>query len=251
MSASSAVASKAVKRVTKKTDETVAAVAAPVAVAAATPATPKAAVAKATKATKAATTTAVATPVAAAIVAAPVAAASAAVETAAAGVEAVVEETRLEDEVRTITTALLSVREQVSRLITDAKKLEKRSAKLQKLADKRRRRRVAVDAEGKPARISIFLVPTPMSNDLCAFMGRPSGSLESRSNVTKFITNYVKENNLKNKHDINADAKMRKLLNLTEADKLTYFNLQKYLNVHYLKTNAAAAAAAATATATA
>jgi chromatin remodeling complex protein RSC6 len=66
-------------------------------------------------------------------------------------------------------------------------------------------------------------------------MGRAAGSQESRSNVTKFITNYVKEKNLKNKHDIKADAPLLKLLNLTAEDKLTYFNLQKYLNVHYLK----------------
>jgi chromatin remodeling complex protein RSC6 len=66
-------------------------------------------------------------------------------------------------------------------------------------------------------------------------MGRAAGSQESRSNVTKFITTYVKEKNLKNKHDITADAALLKLLNLTAEDKLTYFNLQKYLNVHYLK----------------
>jgi len=84
--------------------------------------------------------------------------------------------------------------------------------------------------------VSIFQVPTGLTPELCTFMGRPAGSLESRSNVTKFITKYVSDNNLKNKHDINADAKLLKLLRLTKEDKLTYFNLQKYLNVHYLKT---------------
>ena len=83
-------------------------------------------------------------------------------------------------------------------------------------------------------------------------MGRAVGSKESRSNVTKFITTYVKEKNLKDKHDIKGDAALLKLLNLKAEDKLTYFNLQKYLNVHYLKSDAALArdaAAAATATA--
>jgi chromatin remodeling complex protein RSC6 len=89
--------------------------------------------------------------------------------------------------------------------------------------------------EGKPARVSIFQIPTDISPALCAFMGRPAGSQESRSNVTKFITGYVKEKNLKDKHDIKGDAALLKLLNLTKEDKLTYFNLQKYLNVHYLK----------------
>ena len=212
------------KRVTKKTEE----VAAPAAPAAA----PAAAPVSVTKSKKAA---AVAAPAAAP---APVTA-SAAVPAAAA--EATVsaaepEEVRLETEAKSITARLLAVRETVSELISEAKRLEKKAAKVQKLADKRRRRKVVEGEPGKPARVSIFQVPTGLTPELCTFMGRPAGSLESRSNVTKFITKYVSDNNLKNKHDINADAKLLKLLRLTKEDKLTYFNLQKYLNVHYLKT---------------
>jgi chromatin remodeling complex protein RSC6 len=135
------------------------------------------------------------------------------------------------------------VRETVSELISEAKRLEKKAAKVQKLADKRRRRKAVEGEPGKPARVSIFQVPTGLTPELCAFMGRPAGSLESRSNVTKFITKYVSDNNLKNKHDINGDAKLLKLLRLTKEDKLTYFNLQKYLNVHYLKADKPAATA--------
>jgi chromatin remodeling complex protein RSC6 len=149
---------------------------------------------------------------------------------------AVPEEVRLESEAKSITARLLAVRETVSELISEAKRLEKKAAKVQKLADKRRRRKAPVEGEeGKPARVSIFQIPTDISPALCAFMGRPAGSQESRSNVTKFITGYVKEKNLKDKHDIKGDAALLKLLNLTKEDKLTYFNLQKYLNVHYLK----------------
>jgi chromatin remodeling complex protein RSC6 len=148
----------------------------------------------------------------------------------------VVEEVRLEAEAKSITARLLAVRETVSELISEAKRLEKKAAKVQKLADKRRRRKAPVEGEeGKPVRVSIFQIPTAISPALCAFMGRPAGSKESRSNVTKFITGYVKEKNLKDKHDIKGDAALLKLLNLKAEDKLTYFNLQKYLNVHYLK----------------
>jgi chromatin remodeling complex protein RSC6 len=208
------------KRVTKKTEEV--AVAAPVAVAAA-PAAPAA-----TKSKKAAAAAAPAPVVAAA----PVVATPAPVA-AEGAVEA--EEVRLETEAKSITARLLAVRETVSELISEAKRLEKKAAKVQKLADKRRRRKAVEGEPGKPARVSIFQVPTGLTPELCAFMGRPAGSLESRSNVTKFITKYVSDNNLKNKHDINGDAKLLKLLRLTKEDKLTYFNLQKYLNVHYLK----------------
>jgi hypothetical protein len=236
MNAATASATKtaAAKKVTKKTEEV--AVAAPVVVAATASAvkpatasaTASAAPKKAAKATASATP-AVATP-------APVAAAATPAVAGEASAAAVPEEVRLEAEAKSITARLLAVRETVSELISEAKRLEKKAAKVQKLADKRRRRKAPVEGEeGKPARVSIFQVPTDISPALCAFMGRPAGSQESRSNVTKFITTYVKEKNLKNKHDITADAALLKLLNLTKEDKLTYFNLQKFLNVHYLK----------------
>ena len=214
-------------------------VAAPVAAPAVTTATKKAATAAPVAATTApvAATTAPVKKAKAAATAAPVAATVTAtpVVTATETTE-VVEEVRLESEAKSITARLLAVRETVSELISEAKRLEKKAAKVQKLADKRRRRKAPVEGEeGKPARVSIFQIPTDISPALCAFMGRAAGSQESRSNVTKFITTYVKEKNLKNKHDITADAPLLKLLNLTAEDKLTYFNLQKYLNIHYLK----------------
>ena len=208
------------KRVTKKSEEV--AVAAPAAAAAPVAASP----AKSKKSAAAAAP--------APAVAAPAPVAAPATASAAEATEAP-EEVRLETEAKSITARLLAVRETVSELISEAKRLEKKAAKVQKLADKRRRRKVVEGEPGKPARVSIFQVPTGLTPELCAFMGRPAGSLESRSNVTKFITKYVSDNNLKNKHDINADAKLLKLLRLNKEDKLTYFNLQKYLNVHYLK----------------
>jgi chromatin remodeling complex protein RSC6 len=57
----------------------------------------------------------------------------------------------------------------------------------------------------------------------------------SRSNVTKAVTTYIKEKGLKNKHDIKPDAPLRKLLAVPETEALTYFNLQRYLNKHYIK----------------
>ena len=240
---SAAPAKTAAKRVTKKTEET----AAPVAVAPVT--APVAAKATKTKATASAaalsTASAAAAAAAPAVTAAVTATASTApaVAAATASTGEVVEEVRLESEAKSITARLLAVRETVSELISEAKRLEKKAARVQKLADKRRRRKVVEGEEGKPARVSIFQIPTNISPALCAFMGRPTGSQESRSNVTKFITGYVKEHNLKNKHDIHADAKLLKLLNLNKEDKLTYFNLQKYLNVHYLKAVPATATA--------
>ena len=219
-----ASATKVTKKVSKKTEEVVApVVAAPAPVVAA--AAPKG---KKVKEVAAPAPVVVAAPVEAV----PVVAA-----------EAEPAEVRLEAEVKSLTARLMALREVVSELVTESKRLEKKSGKVQKVADKRRRRAKTTEGgEAKPARVSIFQIPVKISPELCSFMGRPAGSEESRSNVTKYVTTYVKEKNLKNKHDINPDDKLRALLRVPASDKLTYFNLQKFLNVHYVKAAPAVAA---------
>jgi chromatin remodeling complex protein RSC6 len=219
------------KTVSKKTDAKTAApsgvvapVAAPV-VEAAAPA--KKAAAPKKVAAPAATT-------AAPVLAAPVVAAT--VEaTAVEGADAAV--SSVQDDVKAMLTQANTVRETVGALVAELKRVEKRVARLQKEADKRKRRQKK-PVEGEPIvprKPSIFELPTPLSNELCSFLGRPSGSKESRSNITKAITTYVKEKNLKEKHTIKPDTKLKALLGVAEGDVLTYFNLQRYLNRHYLK----------------
>jgi len=148
----------------------------------------------------------------------------------------------VQDDVKSMLTQANAVRETVSALVAELKRVEKRVARLQKEADKRRRR-VKKPVEGEavvPRKPSIFELPTPLSNALCSFLGRASGSLESRSNNTNAITSYVKEKNLKEKHTIKPDAKLTALLGVKDGEVLTYFNLQRYLNPHYLKTAAPA-----------
>jgi chromatin remodeling complex protein RSC6 len=143
----------------------------------------------------------------------------------------------VQDDVKAMLTQANTVRETVGALVAELKRLEKRVARLQKEADKRKRKQKK-PVEGEPVvprKPSIFELPTPLSNELCSFLGRPSGSKESRSNITKAITTYVKEKNLKDKHTIKPDAKLKALLGVADADVLTYFNLQRYLNRHYLK----------------
>jgi len=216
------------KRVSKKEVAPAAApvvAAAPAPVAAAAPAAEK----KVTK--KAAAAPAAAAPV----VAAP---ASAAVATPAAVTEVAAEApaTSLDDDLKVVLGRLTGLREVVSTMITEVKKLEKRVHREIKDARKRRRRVKAEGEEGaKPRGPSIFEIPTKVTDELCVFLGKPKGTLISRSNVTREINNYVKEKNLKNKHDIKPDAALKKLLRLTDADNLTYFNLQRYLNTHYVK----------------
>jgi chromatin remodeling complex protein RSC6 len=60
----------------------------------------------------------------------------------------------------------------------------------------------------------------------------------ARTLVTSEINTYIRENNLKdptNGRQINADAKLAALLQLKADDKLTYFNLQRYMRIHFEK----------------
>jgi upstream activation factor subunit UAF30 len=144
--------------------------------------------------------------------------------------------TTLDDDLKAVASNLNSLRETAATLLGQVKKLEKRVHREMKDARKRRRR-VKVDENGVEVKRapSIFERPTQVTAELLTFLGRPAGTLMSRSEVTKAVNEYVKTHNLKNKHDIKPDAPLRKLLAVGESEPLTYFNLQRYLNRHYVK----------------
>jgi len=135
-----------------------------------------------------------------------------------------------------VTGNLNTLRETVSAMLGQVKKLEKRVHRELKDARKRKRRVAPVEgADAKPRVPSIFERPTQVTDELCKFLGKANGTLMSRSEVTKGVNNYVKEKGLKNKHDIKPDASLKVLLAIGEGEPLTYFNLQRYLNRHYIK----------------
>lgn len=181
------------------------------------------------KAVKADVTTAAAPAVVVAPVSAPAAEAAAATAPA-------VPATTLDEDIKAVTSNLATMRETVAALMGQIKRLEKRTHREIKDARKRKRR-VKTDENGVEIKRapSIFERPTKISTELCSFLGKAAGSEMSRSEVTKAVNNYVKEKGLKNKHDIKPDALLKKLLGVPEGEQLTYFNLQKYLNKHYIK----------------
>jgi upstream activation factor subunit UAF30 len=82
-----------------------------------------------------------------------------------------------------------------------------------------------------------FLKPVKISQDMAKFTGWKSDDLKSRVDVTKFICNYIRENNLQNPEDrrqILADKKLSKLLDYQQDDKpLTYYRIQTYMKKHF------------------
>lgn len=89
----------------------------------------------------------------------------------------------------------------------------------------------------KPRSPSGFAKPSPISDELAGFLDVPAGTQLARTEVTSKIIAYVKENVLQNeanKKEIVPNDKLRKLLQPSDGDIITFFNLQTYLKKHFL-----------------
>jgi chromatin remodeling complex protein RSC6 len=210
---------KSTKKVATKT-ETV--VTAPVVAAAAAVAAPKASAKKNDKATPVAAVT-------------PVVAAVPAV--------AATTEVHEEDISATLQKSIADLHEQLTNLKAAAssaanalKTIEKQAGRVIKKADRRKKRKVETTEGGEPkVSTCIFTKPVKVTDELCAFLGKPKGTEVSRSAVTKGVLAYAKSHSLMDKQAIKADAALRKLLTLDEGQDLTILNLQKFLRRHYVK----------------
>jgi chromatin remodeling complex protein RSC6 len=82
-----------------------------------------------------------------------------------------------------------------------------------------------------------FDKPVPVSDELCIFMNKPVKSLAARTEVTRFITNYICVNKLQDMRDrkvIKPNEALQKLLYVREGEVVTYFNLQSHLQKHFV-----------------
>jgi chromatin remodeling complex protein RSC6 len=69
-------------------------------------------------------------------------------------------------------------------------------------------------------------------------MGISAGSKRSQTEVTKFVSEYVKSHSCFDpnfKRRIIPNAALSKLLRVDDKTEVTYLNLQKYLKVHFHK----------------
>ena len=126
---------------------------------------------------------------------------------------------------------LLKVKTTTTDLIASVKKLQTAIAKERKQYAKKGKK-----TNGVKRAPSGFAKPTTLSKELMDFIGVPEGSLMARTEVTKKITTYIKDHKLQDQKDrrhILPDKKLTKLLKLGKEDVVTYFNLQKYLKVHF------------------
>jgi chromatin remodeling complex protein RSC6 len=124
----------------------------------------------------------------------------------------------------------------LSSMRSDYKVLEKSVSRELKNASKAKRSKKAANPNRQP---SGFVKPSVISEELIKFLGKEAGTMMSRVEVSKEINNYITANQLKDKvsgRQINPDAKLAKLLKVGKDEVLTYFNLQKYLKIHFIKT---------------
>ena len=123
---------------------------------------------------------------------------------------------------------LTTIKTSVSQTMIKTKKLRDLVAKQTKLLEKKKKK-------GGNREPSGFAKPTLISKELSTFLGKPPETLMARTEVTKALTAYIREHNLqdeKDKRTILPDKKLGQLLKSND-DKLTYFNLQKYLKTHF------------------
>ena len=86
-----------------------------------------------------------------------------------------------------------------------------------------------------------FLKLRPISDELAKFMGLPAKSQKSQTDVTKFVAQYVKAHGCFDpqfKRRIIPDKALSALLRAKDGQEITYLNLQSFLKVHFLKTDA-------------
>lgn len=143
-----------------------------------------------------------------------------------------------------VLTKLQSAQAVLASIRSEVNELKRQHARELRAANKANKRR-KTSANRAP---SGFVKPTLISNELAAFLGKPEGSVLARTEVTREVNAYIRNQKLQDKDNgrkINPDAKLLKLLKLKKGDELTYFNLQKYMAAHFAKSSAAPAAAAA------
>ena len=146
------------------------------------------------------------------------------------------------DQFNTITNSLTLFKMQISTLQQQVKTVEKNVKKELKNIKKDKKK----DKPKNKRAPSGFAKPTKVTKELCEFMDKPEGTEIARTEVTKALVNYIQINNLLEKGEdlknkIVPDTKLKSLLGIqdNEINGLTYFNIQKYMNKHFVskKTN--------------
>ena len=120
-------------------------------------------------------------------------------------------------------------------LKSEFKNIEKMYARELKASQKLNTKRKRKSGNRAP---SGFVKPTRISDELAKFLDKPIGSEMARTDVTKDINLYIRTHKLQdvtNGRKIIPDKKLATLLKIKQNEELTYFNLQKFMSIHFAK----------------
>lgn len=126
------------------------------------------------------------------------------------------------------------MKNQITSMQQNIKQLEK-SVKKQMKGLKKEATKIKPKGNRAP---SGFAKPSKVTKELCEFMNKTEGTEIARTEVTRALVAYIKENKLENTTNskiISPDEKLKVLLGIEEGQELNYFNIQKYMNKHFVK----------------
>ena len=141
----------------------------------------------------------------------------------------------LQESFNGVVSLLVDMNGLLSKVKSKVKVLEKQVSKEMKVLDKIKQKKNKNKGSRAP---SGFVKPTKISDELAGFLKKDKGTMMARTDVTKEMTAYIRENSLQDKTNgrkIIPDAKLKKLLKVSNSDELTYFNLQKFMSPHFEK----------------
>lgn len=151
------------------------------------------------------------------------------------GADISLEQAKMDEYFSGLLNTLASFRTQITAMQQHIRLIERTVSKTLRDKEKEKKLKQRQRSNKKP---SGFALPSSISDELCGFMSKELGTLVARTDVTRFIIGYIKDKNLqnpKNRKYILPDGALKKLLGVGEDDKLSYFNLQKYMNQHFHK----------------
>jgi chromatin remodeling complex protein RSC6 len=145
----------------------------------------------------------------------------------------------MDDKFREIRAILVSLRNLKREIAT----LERNNVRLQ---TKKHKRKVSLDENGEKKKTG-FSRPSMISYELADFMGVPHGQMVPRADVTKFISKYINDNELKNpeqkryiRFNVNdAGRVFQKILSpVVDADGVTqdvieFIHIQRHIGHHF------------------
>ena len=155
-----------------------------------------------------------------------------------------VPEIKLEDNITAQLDSLLgtvvALVNQLKTVQTEVKTLQKNYVRVLKDHNKTLNKKKRVDRQP-----SGFAKPSKISAEMANFLSLDPSKEVPRNQITKLINQYIIEHDLRNEKDkrqIQPNKPLSKLLNLKGDEELSYFNLQKYMKHHFIKTPAVSVA---------